>query len=141
MQQDRGQSNLTPLRAIKAHCKICIGEVVPSKRPRDCPHPSCSLYPYRTGHNPLLSRRTPLQQAISHTEPPQGATGPMNPPECENPQLEGGFSRPVGYLKAIRAHCLWCCNDSFQEVRSCPADTCPLWRFRFGRRPKPQPRT
>jgi hypothetical protein len=38
-------------------------------------------------------------------------------------------------LKAIRRHCLWCCNGSLQEVRLCPAKTCPLWAFRDAKKP------
>jgi hypothetical protein len=40
-------------------------------------------------------------------------------------------------LKAIRRHCLWCCNGSANEVALCPARACPLWTMRFGKRPDP----
>jgi hypothetical protein len=36
-------------------------------------------------------------------------------------------------LKAIRQHCLSCCNGSALEVAHCPARSCPLWLYRFGR--------
>lgn len=36
-------------------------------------------------------------------------------------------------LKAIRAYCLWCCNDSAPEVRKCPGELCPLHPLRFGK--------
>ena len=36
-------------------------------------------------------------------------------------------------LKAIRQHCLWCCNGSALEVAHCPARSCPLGLYRFGR--------
>ncbi len=39
-------------------------------------------------------------------------------------------------LRAIRAKCLDCCAGSPQEVRLCPVHDCPLYPFRFGRRPK-----
>jgi len=39
-------------------------------------------------------------------------------------------------LRAVRAHCLWCCLGSFQEVRLCPATGCPSWPLRMGRRAK-----
>lgn len=35
-------------------------------------------------------------------------------------------------LRAIRRKCLWCCGDSRQEVRLCPATQCPLWPLRMG---------
>jgi hypothetical protein len=38
-------------------------------------------------------------------------------------------------LKALRAHCVECCNGNFAEVRACTAQTCPLWLFRHGRNP------
>lgn len=38
-------------------------------------------------------------------------------------------------LKAVRKHCLWCCNDSSNEVALCPAKACPLWLYRRGHRP------
>jgi hypothetical protein len=38
-------------------------------------------------------------------------------------------------LKALRAHCVECCNGNFAEVRACSATSCPLWLFRLGRRP------
>jgi len=42
-------------------------------------------------------------------------------------------------LKAIRTYCLWCCNDQWREVELCPAEDCPMWPYRFGRKPKDQP--
>ena len=38
-------------------------------------------------------------------------------------------------LKAIRAKCLDCCCDQATEVKLCPASTCPLYPFRFGKNP------
>lgn len=39
-------------------------------------------------------------------------------------------------MKAIRAKCLDCCCGSFQEVRLCTSQKCPLYPYRFGKRPK-----
>ena len=39
-------------------------------------------------------------------------------------------------MKAIRAKCLDCCCGSFHEVRLCTAEKCPLYPYRFGKRPK-----
>lgn len=39
----------------------------------------------------------------------------------------------VGRSKAIRLKCLDCCADQAAEVRRCPAENCPLWRYRMGR--------
>ena len=47
--------------------------------------------------------------------------------------------RPKGHrarrtpLRALRAYCLWCCNDSPKEVRLCASVDCPLWPWRMGR--------
>lgn len=39
-------------------------------------------------------------------------------------------------LKAIRAKCLECCGNSSNEVKLCTAPECPLWPYRFGKRPE-----
>lgn len=39
-------------------------------------------------------------------------------------------------MRAIRAKCLDCCCGSQMEVRTCPAENCPLYPYRFGKRPK-----
>ena len=39
-------------------------------------------------------------------------------------------------LKAIRAKCLECSNNSSNEVRLCPCAECPLYAYRFGHKPK-----
>ena len=38
-------------------------------------------------------------------------------------------------IKAIRAKCLDCCCDQKEEVKMCPATTCPLYPFRLGKNP------
>ena len=38
-------------------------------------------------------------------------------------------------IKAIRAKCLDCCCDQKDEVKLCPATTCPLYPFRLGKNP------
>lgn len=38
-------------------------------------------------------------------------------------------------MQAIKAKCLDCCCGAAQEVKLCPAESCPLWAFRFGRNP------
>lgn len=39
----------------------------------------------------------------------------------------------VSRSKAIRLKCLDCCCGQPSEVRRCPAENCPLWRYRMGR--------
>ena len=39
----------------------------------------------------------------------------------------------IGRSKAIRLKCIDCCCGNTAEVRKCPAEKCPLWRFRMGR--------
>ena len=41
----------------------------------------------------------------------------------------------VSPLRAVRRHCLWCCNGTSNEVRQCTAVHCALHPYRFGRRP------
>ncbi len=38
-------------------------------------------------------------------------------------------------LKAIRLKCMDCTCLSAHEIRICEIDCCPLWEFRFGKRP------
>jgi len=38
-------------------------------------------------------------------------------------------------IKAMRKKCLDCCCGSRKEVRECPVVQCPLYPYRFGRRP------
>ena len=35
--------------------------------------------------------------------------------------------------KAIRLKCIDCCAGQPSEVRKCPAEHCPLWRYRMGK--------
>lgn len=39
----------------------------------------------------------------------------------------------VSRSKAIRLKCLDCCCGQSAEVRKCPVQNCPLWRYRMGR--------
>lgn len=39
-------------------------------------------------------------------------------------------------IKAIRAKCLDCCCNEYTEVERCTMKDCPLWYYRFGKRPK-----
>ena len=38
--------------------------------------------------------------------------------------------------KAIRLKCLDCTCNQLAEVRRCPAQDCPLWRYRMGKEEK-----
>ena len=38
-------------------------------------------------------------------------------------------------LLAVRKYCLWCCSGQSSEVSLCPAKSCELYPFRFGRNP------
>jgi hypothetical protein len=39
-------------------------------------------------------------------------------------------------LRAVRHLCLDCCCEVAAEVGLCPAETCPLWPYRFGTYPE-----
>lgn len=49
----------------------------------------------------------------------------------------GGFMEILTPIRAIRAKCRECCNDSIFEARHCEMTDCPLWPYRLGHRPKP----
>ena len=38
-------------------------------------------------------------------------------------------------IKSMRLKCLDCCCGSSNEIKFCPSIDCPLWCYRFGRRP------
>ena len=42
----------------------------------------------------------------------------------------------AGPLKVIRKKCLDCSADSYAEVNRCLVKDCPLWSYRFGKRPE-----
>jgi hypothetical protein len=46
--------------------------------------------------------------------------------------------KPLTPMKAIRQKCLQCCCDQLKEVRECAVQSCALWPYRMGRRPKKQ---
>ncbi len=56
----------------------------------------------------------------------------------ENPEPAADTSERPTPVKALRRHCLWCCNGSRNGVSLCPNKACPLWLFRFGRGPTPE---
>jgi hypothetical protein len=42
---------------------------------------------------------------------------------------------------AIRKKCIDCSGGSRKEVRLCPVVACPLWPYRFGKRPETKAKT
>jgi len=38
-------------------------------------------------------------------------------------------------MKAIRKYCIECSGGSYKEVELCRLDDCPLFEYRFGKRP------
>jgi hypothetical protein len=60
---------------------------------------------------------------------------PGNADENSNTKTMIGPPRP---LAAVRQYCLECCIGSALEVRNCADKSCPLWAYRFGRKPSPQ---
>ncbi len=38
-------------------------------------------------------------------------------------------------VKSIRAYCIECGDGTYKEVRLCPIVDCPLYPYRFGKRP------
>lgn len=56
----------------------------------------------------------------------------LNRADSESPK-KPAILRP---LKAMRAKCLDCSCGSSNEVKLCPLFDCPLYPYRFGRRPQ-----
>jgi hypothetical protein len=42
---------------------------------------------------------------------------------------------PMTPIKAIRAKCMDCTGDQPKEIKLCPIEKCPLYPYRFGKRP------
>ena len=38
--------------------------------------------------------------------------------------------------KSIRSFCIECAGGLMVEVKLCPVESCPLWQWRFGKRPE-----
>ncbi len=53
----------------------------------------------------------------------------------ELPSAGGRGAAALTPMRAVRQKCLDCCCGSATEVRLCPAQDCPLWRFRDGHNP------
>lgn len=57
------QHNLSPLKAIRANCLECSGNV--PKEVKNCIIPNCPMYQYRMGFN-LNRSKTKLKNLIEH---------------------------------------------------------------------------
>ena len=44
-------------------------------------------------------------------------------------------------MKAIRAKCLDCCCGQVKAVKECQIETCRLWPYRMGKRPRKDNKT
>jgi len=71
------------------------------------------------------------QQPGSYPHPAEGEDSSPDTEEGSNANSVD-IPRP---LTAKRQHCLWCCCGSALEVNLCPAKSCPLWPYRFGKKP------
>jgi len=129
------RKGLTPLKAIRARCLVCM-ETVPEIK--HCPFDGeqdalCPLWAYRFGKNPKLGGRR-----RSSSFKPQGIRTPEAQSEADKAESDrhklAAKANPGGYLAAIRAYCTWCCADQPLEVKYCPSSECPLHEFRMGRR-------
>jgi len=49
--------------------------------------------------------------------------------------FQDSMTKKITQMKAIRLKCLDCAG-SFTEVKNCPFEDCPLFKGRFGKRPK-----
>jgi hypothetical protein len=117
----------SPFRAIRARCYYCAET---SKAIRECDAKDCSLWHFRPGMRrkkagPLSCFGKPTRRAILE-------------PECTSQRTDDETVGPVNagsFLRAIRKACLQCCVGSSHEVELCIEPTCPLFAYRFGKRP------
>ncbi len=78
----------TPIRAIREKClDCCAGN---KTEVRLCPSASCSLHPYRLGHNPNIQRKR-LQRTKTGADDGTGATIPVQGKEGKYPLTDAIF--------------------------------------------------
>lgn len=53
-------------------------------------------------------------------------------------QMDEAAAKTKTFSQAVRLKCLDCSAYELSEVRNCVVTTCPLWRYRMGKRPKQQ---
>lgn len=125
---------LTPGKAIKLNCFDCHG--YHKKETKKCSFTTCPLYPHRLGKNPNRTGygNNAFQKMTDDSK--------KDPVETDCPVLSAKISkdealriRVANPLKAIRMNCLSCMVDSAHEINDCVSMACPLYLFRFGRRP------
>jgi len=108
MDTEIAKKELTPLKAIRAFCRRCVGigvggsyrDIDNCRSRPNAPPPSfrCPLWPWRSGH-----------------------------------RRKRGHNR---VLAEIRKVCLECKGGDSDLVAGCRAKDCPLWLYRFGNNPK-----
>ena len=76
---------------------------------------------------------TPAQKAL--LEKRDGWDVGRDPRAVSRDELIAAGHKPMSAQKALRARCLDCCVGSANEVRLCPAVSCPAWPFRLGSNP------
>ncbi|MDG4601420.1 MAG: hypothetical protein P9C55_01525 [Defluviicoccus sp.] len=76
---------------------------------------------------------TPAQKAL--LEKRDGWDVGRDPRAVSRDELIAAGHKPMSAQKALRARCLDCCVGSANEVRLCPAVSCPAWPFRLGSSP------
>jgi hypothetical protein len=113
-------STPTPLRAVRLACLECSNGS--ANEVRQCVATSCPLWAFRFGRRPSAEDKSAV------------AGKPVYP-------LEKRLTGTSG-LKAIRRRCLDCSSGTDAAVRSCTVSACPLFEFRFGKKPehRSQPR-
>lgn len=86
-------------------------------------------------HDILLPRPSDKPDLEPGLELESGHEIGRDPRDMTPTELRAAGHEPIPPLKAIRAHCLDCCNASPGEVRRCTAVRCPSWPFRLGADP------
>ena len=99
--------------------------------------PSGTGYGHEAATGPRFKLRVLRHRCIDCVGSTQKATR-CDETDCSLHDYRTGH-RPKGYkanrtpMRALRAYCLWCGNDSPKEVRLCPTTACQLWSWRMGR--------
>jgi len=154
-ENDNRKKHLSPLQSIRQHCsKQCLTE--PRGAYLCCPDWDCPLWRFRDGRDPCGKRRANSCSFACQTTASEASFAPdlpcevsdgikarnqfsvnKTPPRCRR---YSGFHGEPGYkdkerpLRAIRRFCTNC-TGAVGALKECCSLSCPLFIYRFGRRP------
>jgi hypothetical protein len=123
----------TPRRAVKYRCLYCAGTW---SAVGACDCYDCDLYYQGVARRAekLRKSREDRQNASLPLETGAGAVLVTKGQLRCREQAKAQDAKPTATL-AIRRHCMWCMGGSRDMVELCVEPSCPLFAWRYGKRP------